>query len=146
MHLSLSEVLEASFMLIVITFVLMLSLASSYDVNNHFATDTELVDKNSTTDYGIVLDSHLVGVVDLEDMLISAMLGCDTEKLSNITLSIFVNDTLISEKNIHKASITTMKDVIDLELAKWTTAYDIATQYATEVGLSEVHLNVYIRR
>lgn len=141
-----SDILELGVITLLMAVMILLPFRHSVDYFNKVYENVEVVDKNSSNDYSTVITKADTAEHDLMDELIAISLGCDTDKLANLRLRIYVNKNITQDFLVGYAELpilaSKMQYWIDDEINKGYSKID----YRNSIAFNESAVEVYIER
>lgn len=141
-----SDVLELGVIMMLLAVMLVLPFKHSVDTLNRVYNNIEVADKNSSRDYSTLLTEEDSVEHDLMDELIAISLGCDTDKLANLRLRIYVNKQVTQDFLVGYADLATLAEKMQYWINDELSRGSSKVTYKTSIAFNESAIEVYIER
>ena len=134
---------EIGLLIVIVTIALITSGTSTFKRYNEISNNQQLVDKNSSYEYGSLLNDKIVDLDDATDLIINTLLSCDSDKLSNVTVRFLVNGEVTLGETVMRQSIASMKLDINNIIGKINFADYTDITYSANIKFNVVYLDIY---
>lgn len=132
--------------LIIVMLVVMLSTAGT-DAYKRLASvesNKQLEDKNSSYEYSTIINGKFRDEIDLTNAIIAVIMGCNSEKLSDVTVRVILGGNVIAQKKINKGTLRNM----EADVGSFIKSADIDkytdVEYFSHLEFNLVYIDLYV--
>ncbi len=141
---SISEIPELGLVCVILVVVALTSVKATFEIYNNIESDQQLLDKNSSIEYSTLIGKDFDST-DITEAITSVIMGCDTDKLSTVTVRVIKDTEEIIVQKLTKDELLAMSEqVIDIIGVVNDMGLTI-DEYFAHLKFNVVYIDIYVK-
>lgn len=141
---SLTDIPELGMIFVILAVVALTSITTTMERDRALASNQQLPDKNSSLQYSTVIDQLYDDDTDLSDAIVAIIMGCDTDKLADITVRIIRDGDVMMINKLSKDSVVEMKNQV-MEIINNAVSMGLGVdEYFAHLTFNVVYMDIYV--
>ena len=139
---------ELGLVMVILVVVAITSASSAYKRAEDISSNQQLIDKNSSIEHSTTIQQMAAEVMiddtDVTEAIVAVVMGCDTDKLADITVRVVKDGSSIIERKLSKADMTYMKSQVLEIIDQATAAGLVIEEFFSTIKFNIVYIDICV--